>query len=576
MKKRIYDIRGLVYVLAAAVAINVLATTAALAGDVWSDEFDEWCNPDPGPGSSDKCPIGTTPNVTAFRAYYSVEVACGEQYELKQDHMEDAAGYSVEVEQNSGIPLVRHAHDMASEIAALPGNTLGRTAVNGSGEILDPLDESYVDPATIPTVLKGRHQFYTLGGSAANNVFYIELCAEVQGEVDRAPVNWNMMNCFTQYYGYPGPPVDPEEKGEWRSPILITTDGTVHASFALGMFALIDDYNCNLEAGHFCTEYKPVAFNGLNWVALDGLPNLANGWNKFEYYIGTNYIEIRLKAGAGAWTKTRIERQYTGPFNQIAMGTPQGVDQDPARCERVNWDGDKTCVGGINRGDTCTTNADCPPSIGTCVSDVCVGGTNDGGACTTDDDCPDYKECLWIPKGEEKVVNKVWAEELFLQDGIFETPLQSIGACCLGNGTCVENKNPIECNALDGVFTADGVTCAETNCDGACCLAQGACQDVSRDGCQTAGGAFQGINTECATSDCPFCTEPSFDWDWDGDVDQMDFGVFQRCLGRSTSWMSGCECFDSDGDTQVDGDDFLDFADCFSGPQVPANPNCAD
>jgi len=557
----------------------------ATAGVVWSDEFDEWCDPDPGPGSSDKCPSGTSPNNTAFRAYYPADVACGEQYELKQDEVWDAAGYAVEVEQNNGVPLVRHQHDMVSEIVALPDNTSNKTAVNGEGEILDQLDPLYVDPATIATVLKGRHMIYTKGGSAGNNVFYVEWTA---GD-DQAPVNFNMFNCFTQYEGYPGDPVDPEEKGKWRSPILITTDGTVHASFALGLFALIDDYNCDLEAGHYCTEYTPVAFDGLDWVILEELPNFpAAGWSQFEYYIGTDYIEIRFKPGGGAWAKTRIERKYEGPFNKVAMGTPQGVEQSGvARCERAQWDNSEACVGGPNNGDACDSGSatpvadQCPPSIGTCVSDECLGGTNHGNACSDDDDCPDLIECLWIPRGAEsgQTVVGVWAEELYLEDGFYQSPPEAVGACCLGNGTCLDDKTESECDTLDGIFTADEVTCAETNCNGACCrtVFQGECQDTSRDACNTVGGLFQGINTACTTADCPLlCNDPFADWDEDGDVDQKDFGVFQVCYsGAGNAHADGCDCFNREGsDDDIDENDFAAFSACYSGPTVPANASC--
>jgi len=509
-KTKMRSARGLVCVLAAGLVLSVLGTTAALAAEVWSDEFDAWCDPDPDHQPASKCitdPPTDSPNQTAFWAYYPLEGTCPVGYEMKSQldsgYNWDGQGYCVTVEQSE--PLIRHAHDLESWIVDLDGNLLEKTAVNGSGVILDQLDPSYVDPATIATTLKGEHMIRGAGGSAGNNVFYVEWYAED----DRAPVNWNMFNCFTQYTGYPDPPPveDPGQKTSRRAPVLIRTDGTEHASFALGMFALIDPYPCDMNAGRWSTEYTPVAFDGLNWVPLEGLPNAQDGWNQFQYYIGTDYIEIRMRPQGGIWTKTRIERQYKGPFNQIAMGTPQGIDQDPARCERAEWDNSTTCVGGINRDAACTTDADCPPSIGTCAAGFCDGGTNHGNACDTDVDCPDYEECLWIPRSYigEQQVNRPRLEELHLADGIFDFPGTVPGACCERDGTCVENKTETECQALDGEYKGGDTICAEVTCTGACCMnPDGSCQDgKTEEQCvDTLGGSYNGGGSTCAEVDC--------------------------------------------------------------------------
>ncbi len=73
------------------------------------------------------------------------------------------------------------------------------------------------------------------------------------------------------------------------------------------------------------------------------------------------------------------------------------------------------------------------------------------------------------------------------------------------------------------------------------------------------------------------------DTDCDGDVDQDDFGDFQRCFtgGQSPLPAPGCMCFDhgSDapgGDDDIDAFDFASFELCAGGPTVPANPACDD
>ncbi len=79
----------------------------------------------------------------------------------------------------------------------------------------------------------------------------------------------------------------------------------------------------------------------------------------------------------------------------------------------------------------------------------------------------------------------------------------------------------------------------------------------------------------------PGCALPGADADQDGDVDQEDFGDFQKCMSGSGGGLllPGCVCFDTHpaaGDGDVDSDDFDMFLLCASGPGVPAEPDCGD
>jgi len=73
------------------------------------------------------------------------------------------------------------------------------------------------------------------------------------------------------------------------------------------------------------------------------------------------------------------------------------------------------------------------------------------------------------------------------------------GACCLPDGTCVEVIEE-ECA---GFYFGDNTLCADVSCLGACCFADGTCQDLSENDCAAAGGTFQGVGTDCATTTCP-------------------------------------------------------------------------
>ena len=63
------------------------------------------------------------------------------------------------------------------------------------------------------------------------------------------------------------------------------------------------------------------------------------------------------------------------------------------------------------------------------------------------------------------------------------------------------------------------------------------------------------------------------DFDDDGDVDQDDFGVLQKCLD-TTNPTGDCLGTDLSGDGVTNSVDVEMFTDCMSGPQVPFDPNC--
>jgi hypothetical protein len=78
------------------------------------------------------------------------------------------------------------------------------------------------------------------------------------------------------------------------------------------------------------------------------------------------------------------------------------------------------------------------------------------------------------------------------------------------------------------------------------------------------------------------CHLPFADADDDGDVDQDDFSVFQRCQTRANvrTVSNECSCFDRDSDGDVDAggqtgsSDLEIFGQCATRAGVPANPEC--
>lgn len=67
------------------------------------------------------------------------------------------------------------------------------------------------------------------------------------------------------------------------------------------------------------------------------------------------------------------------------------------------------------------------------------------------------------------------------------------------------------------------------------------------------------------------------DFDHDGDVDQADFGHLQECMTGDGIAVTDPDCQNAklDIDLDVDLHDFEIFAGCLSGPDVPADVNCA-
>jgi len=74
------------------------------------------------------------------------------------------------------------------------------------------------------------------------------------------------------------------------------------------------------------------------------------------------------------------------------------------------------------------------------------------------------------------------------------------------------------------------------------------------------------------------CHEAVFDSDGDGDVDQDDFAFFQTCITGSATTIASlpeyCACLDTNSDEYIDGSDLAIFAQCASGPELPADPLC--
>ena len=130
-------------------------------------------------------------------------------------------------------------------------------------------------------------------------------------------------------------------------------------------------------------------------------------------------------------------------------------------------------------------------------------------------------------------------------------------------------------DACDDDDDNDGVLDGVDNCPFATNNGQ---EDEDGDGvgdaCDACPGTLPGLAVD--ETGCPLPIPG--DMDRDGDVDQADFGLFQRCLtGPGVSQIDpSCQLALLDADADVDPSDFGIFQGCISGPNVPGNPSCAD
>jgi hypothetical protein len=171
--------------------------------------------------------------------------------------------------------------------------------------------------------------------------------------------------------------------------------------------------------------------------------------------------------------------------------------------------------------------------------------------------------------------NYVSLDNLIVQGGIGGA---GTGACCLGNGTCVDGVSTAQCVQQGGAFLAPNSVCGDGSiCNGACCSGMAACEDNKKIN-ECTGGQFRGFGSTCAVAGCE-CSVPFADADADGDVDQLDFAVFQGCFeGEGVAVSGSCECFDrhpaGGGDQDVDMEDLDLFEACASGPGIALDPTC--
>ena len=163
------------------------------------------------------------------------------------------------------------------------------------------------------------------------------------------------------------------------------------------------------------------------------------------------------------------------------------------------------------------------------------------------------------------------------------------GACCLPDGSCVDDMLPGDCLALDGLFTDEDKLCADPSVTclprGACCLAipglRGENCDVRLESECAGGNVYQGDGTHCPS-------DPYFPFDpcdetlgacclYDGGClpAVTEYACWDNPTGYPGSWTAGASCAAADCDENVLGA-CCDGTTCIGDETVDECLGCVD
>ncbi|HOW71508.1 MAG TPA: M12 family metallo-peptidase [Phycisphaerae bacterium] len=148
---------------------------------------------------------------------------------------------------------------------------------------------------------------------------------------------------------------------------------------------------------------------------------------------------------------------------------------------------------------------------------------------------------------------------LTVDTGVSRAPVVDMGAIefepdCNGNG--IPDTCDVSCGTTGSVCDAAG--CGQSkDCNG----------NMLPDECEP------DANHNGVADVCEF---QYGDFDLDGDVDQSDFGILQKCLAGNDITLPGsvCQGVDLDHDDHIDASDLWMFRECLTGEGIPFNPNC--
>ncbi len=473
---------------------------------IWCEDFDnycvggaEWLGYPPYP---DKCPeTGSTPSNAALYQKWPLDDTSSPNY------ITQALGASAT--QAKSLPFTLMLFGGQTNYRA------NRSTHNFGAAVqqVDPTKNAVNGTDAKPLVLEATINFAAPEYGESTDPYYIELMASG----DQAPVDYFLQPCYNNPTGDVCNVIEPEPNcGPWPTicqqyrpvapgiePCIANVNEPcgplkeeIHASIAFGSLAWLDPSPADRQStGRKPTRDHVVIFDGKAWRELRSsvypgtgnfswrenpiVPRTAPYTNRFRLTVKTFEFSLEHWNASGMYSAARIPRQYTGPFDTVAVGTGNGCEIDPATHE-------------------------------------CKGPREPIGAFT--DQFLDRQGRGWWNAD---------VDNLILLDGV----TASIeGACCNPDGTCSVVPND-QCFNGGGSFRGARTTCEAMTCSGACCGTFGLCTDTWYGDCES---NFRGLGTSCATTGCP-CSVPWADSDQDQDVDAMTSGDSRRV---STPWES--------------------------------------
>lgn len=278
--------------------------------------------------------------------------------------------------------------------------------------------------------------------------------------------------------GFGGGPTSPSSRVNCENIVTVTpllTSSTVGARTVMEFTATIPQCAVGVDG----------------WVEIQALNNGGNCI--FSWVSGEN--PFSLDGNTSLLNGQQVNWDLSICMATSNLDTPTGAccDDDTSSC--IENEFIFSCGGTSQRFAADTACASVNPPCGQ-VTGGCCATFSDGGGAFEEGDCAilTASDCLAAFGG-----GGLW-------QGAFTdcTPNPCQGACCLGDGTCVEATEN-ECIGLGGQHFGNGTTCATTACPGTgrCCFNLGTeCVIVTEAACiSTFGGSFTaGLNCQVA---CP-------------------------------------------------------------------------
>lgn len=320
-------------------------------------------------------------------------------------------------------------------------------------------------------------------------------------------------------------PGDPEQ-------IIINNDGS--STFSIGY--RIDQHNQQTQ--NPCSVAPPSCCNAFPATDNSGLASPGGNWGcfvdcgPFGCPSGcTPFSGLGLCQPSNDWV---IRASWSSFSCQPGVGPcclPDGS------CE-VLTTSDCSNMGGIYQGDGPSCDGiSCPDPIVACCFEGKFGG------------CLDLTENNCLLAGGVPLAPGTDCASIIC----FET-----GACCLPDGSCVDDTSPDDCAMMGGTYQGVDTVCATTDCPdptGACCFPTGFCLELTEAECLGVGATWNGALTVCAGDGNSNGTDDSCETDCEGDADgdnDVDFDDLNTVLNN---WGTAGPEGDVDDDDDVDFDD---------------------